>query len=194
MGKSIIITVGTSLLGEAKGVVAVELRNLMNENPSNTLELFQNKVEDLICKKDGNIQYALSVLLERWTAAQSESASMEDFRSLSAELASLARFASDYPLGKVEDQIHLVCSDSHAGWLSGRLIQLFLKDNVVNDTNLHPVVGLKARDERSFKDVGLRNLVDKIAELSRQAEGEAFIIATGGYKAGSVYGSLMGMW
>ncbi|MBD3182525.1 putative CRISPR-associated protein [Candidatus Poribacteria bacterium] len=193
MDKSIVVTVGTSLLSEAKGIITNELRKLLDKNHLDLLETFQQNLEKMILEDNENILYAVSVLKEKWNVIQDNPAGIEGFRALSAELASLARFDLEYPLNQDQDQIHLICSDSHSGWLSGRLLQLFLKDNVVDETYLHPIDGLKARNERMFKDTGLRNLVDKIADLSRQEEKEVFIIATGGYKAGSVYGSLAGM-
>ena len=198
MAKSIIITVGTSLLKEKKNIVTDTLRNKSKprETPD-SLQQLQADIEKWISEDNKSITDTISLLKKRWNAVQSGSPGMSKFDKLPAELASLARFSKDHSLEKEHDQIHLICSDSHKGWLSGKILEIFLKDNVVCKTHLHTIEGLKAKDEKSFKEIGLRKLIDTIAKLSQRLEeqehDEVFIIATGGYKAESIYATLMGM-
>lgn len=190
--KSVVITVGTSIFAEAKGIITNDLR-VLEKDTSGTFEQFQEIIDGLISDSDQNIGHVICTLREKWDTIQSGLAGTEEFRGLSAELASLACFSIDHTLDKERDQLHLICSDSRSGWLAARMLQVFLENNVVRRTYLHMIEGLKAGNEKDFKEIGLRKLVDKVAELSQEQDHEVSIIATGGYKAGAVYTSLVGM-
>jgi len=93
--------------------------------------------------------------------------------------------------------LHFCLSDTEAGRQMQMLLQSFYKDKhrVVS----HIIEGLQETDENRFRCVGLRRLVQKIAEITRNSGGSGCVAinATGGYKAqialSAVIGQAMGI-
>ncbi|MEM5872132.1 MAG: putative CRISPR-associated protein [Candidatus Aenigmatarchaeota archaeon] len=115
-------------------------------------------------------------------------------RFLGAEINSISSIIEH---GYVSDRknIYFLVSDTVDGRKIGEILkEYFKKVEKISFENIHVEVVEKLDDSNQylFKKQGLRNLVRKIAILSRKHYGDVLINATGGYKAQIAFATALG--
>lgn len=92
--------------------------------------------------------------------------------------------------------IYLFVSDTEEGVENGEILKRYFEDNphglVFNRAEIVVVKGLNHKNPHEFRTKGLRTLVQKLSERSKQNRENLIINATGGYKAQIAYAVALG--
>jgi putative CRISPR-associated protein (TIGR02619 family) len=183
--KHVIITVGISIFGGEEKIIKSD--GLIYLSGENDLQTVNEEIEDNnYYQKD--IDELIEGLKREWDDKK--------VKRLPAELASLLRLMDGRMKLEKEDKITLLYSETVKGYLASHLLEEFLNknDNIVAAVEAKVVEGLtdEKDKEEEFRQKGLSNLINMIAERCLESE-DVYIIATGGYKPESIYATLTGM-
>ncbi|MCD6550705.1 putative CRISPR-associated protein [Thermotoga sp.] len=116
-------------------------------------------------------------------------------RSFGAEINSMASIVKQ---GIVEHRaaLYLLVSDTPEGEKIGRILKDYFEENDhgldFKSVHVVKVEGLNDKDEFTFRNKGLRNLVREMAKYARSSRERVVINATGGYKAQIAYAVALG--
>ncbi|MDO8655505.1 MAG: putative CRISPR-associated protein [bacterium] len=112
-----------------------------------------------------------------------------------AEIRSLSHLVTDGYLRKHASALELIVQNTDRGRLIGRAIRHREEGRMFKSVTVHSIVGLQDLDYDEFTNVGLQNLLLKIASLVRYHNlngSRVGIVATGGLKAQVAFATLVG--
>ena len=144
----------------------------------------------------GEQQDALNIafLAENWPAVVRELRIIDPTaRRCGAEINTVHELLyGRHPVSKTAD-LHFCVSETPYGETMKQLLKLYYETSE-NRVLFHTIEGLQDQDENRFRRIGLRSLVQKIADITRRAGGSEFVAinATGGYKAQIALAAIIG--
>ncbi|OCS91022.1 putative CRISPR-associated protein [Caryophanon latum] len=108
-------------------------------------------------------------------------------QAFSAEMASTHSLMKQYPNAA---SLHLLVSDTAEGYKIGALLQRYF-ETFVATVSVHVIDGLNGSAPETFRQQGLRNLVNVLLTILTEHD-DCVLNATGGYKAQVAFAGIVG--